>query len=67
MNDLRREINEVFARQQTQLGDIPGASNRMLRATLKKARITASIATATRSLRALNLLSGAELLGTRRE
>jgi hypothetical protein len=32
MNDLRKEINEVFARQQGQLGDVSQASNRMLRA-----------------------------------
>jgi hypothetical protein len=31
MNDLRREIKEVFARQQSQLGDVSGAGNRMLR------------------------------------
>src|SRR2546429_1900098 len=31
MNDLRRDINEVFARQQSQLGDVSGAGNRMLR------------------------------------
>jgi Tol biopolymer transport system component len=30
MNDLRKEINEVFARQQGQLGDVSQASNRML-------------------------------------
>lgn len=32
MNDLRRDINEVFAKQQEQLGDVAGAGNRMLRA-----------------------------------
>jgi len=32
MNDLRRDINEVFAKQQGQLGDVAGAGNRMLRA-----------------------------------
>jgi hypothetical protein len=32
MNDLRRDINEVFATQQAQMGDVSGASNRMLRA-----------------------------------
>jgi hypothetical protein len=32
MNDLRREINEVFANQQTQMGDVSQTSNRMLRA-----------------------------------
>ena len=31
MNDLRRDINEVFAKQQGQLGDVAGAGNRMLR------------------------------------
>lgn len=30
MNDLRREINEVFASQQSQLGDVSQTSNRML-------------------------------------
>jgi hypothetical protein len=32
MNDFRREINEVFAKQQGQLGDAAGTGNRMLRA-----------------------------------
>jgi Tol biopolymer transport system component len=32
MNDLRKDINAVFARQQGQLGDASSASNRMLRA-----------------------------------
>jgi len=32
MNDLRRDINEVFAKEQGQLGDVTGAGNRMLRA-----------------------------------
>ena len=32
MNDLRREINEVFANQQTQMGDVSQTSNRMMRA-----------------------------------
>jgi hypothetical protein len=31
MNDLRRDINEVFAKQQAQLSDLASASNRMLR------------------------------------
>ena len=31
MSDLRRDINEVFARQQSQLDDVSGAGNRMLR------------------------------------
>jgi len=30
MNDLRQDINAVFARQQGQLGDVSSASNRML-------------------------------------
>lgn len=32
MNDLRREINEVFASQQTQMGDVSQTSNRLMRA-----------------------------------
>ncbi|HEV2012547.1 MAG TPA: hypothetical protein VGR77_01475 [Candidatus Dormibacteraeota bacterium] len=32
MNDLRQQIHDVFARQQTQLGDVSDSSNRMLRA-----------------------------------
>ena len=32
MNDLRKDINAVFARQQGQLGDVSSASNRMLHA-----------------------------------
>jgi Tol biopolymer transport system component len=32
MNDLRKDINAVFAWQQGQLGDVSSASNRMLRA-----------------------------------
>jgi hypothetical protein len=32
MNDLRRDLNEVFAKQQGQMGDVAGASNRLLRA-----------------------------------
>jgi hypothetical protein len=39
MNDLRRELNEVFARQQTEMGDISGASNRMLRAATGARRV----------------------------
>jgi len=31
MNDLRREINEIFAAQQTQLGDVSQTSHRMMR------------------------------------
>jgi hypothetical protein len=32
MNDLRRDINEVFEKQQGQLGDVAGTGSRMLRA-----------------------------------
>jgi hypothetical protein len=32
MNDLRRDVNEVFANQQAQVGDVSQSSNRMLRA-----------------------------------
>ena len=32
MNDLRRDINDVFVKQQGQLGDAAGTGNRMLRA-----------------------------------
>jgi hypothetical protein len=32
MNDLRREINEIFASQQTQIGDESQTSNRLMRA-----------------------------------
>jgi hypothetical protein len=39
MNDLRKEINEVFARQQGQLGDVSQASNRMLRAATGTRRV----------------------------
>src|SRR5438034_11540582 len=39
MNDLRRDINEVFAKQQGQLGDVAGAGNRMLRAATVGRRI----------------------------
>ena len=39
MNDLRRDINEVFAKQQGQLGDVAGAGNRMLRAATAGRRI----------------------------
>jgi len=39
MNDLRRDINEVFAKQQGQLGDVAGAGNRMLRAATTGRRI----------------------------
>ena len=39
MNDLRRDINEVFAKQQGQLGDVVGAGNRMLRSATAGRRI----------------------------
>jgi hypothetical protein len=39
MNDLRHDINEVFAKQQAQLADVAGASNRMLRAATAGRRV----------------------------
>jgi hypothetical protein len=39
MNDLRRDVNEVFANQQTQLGDVSQSSNRMLRAATGTRRV----------------------------
>ena len=39
MNDLRRDINEVFAKQQGQLGDAAGTSNQMLRAATAGRRV----------------------------
>jgi hypothetical protein len=39
MNDLRRDINEVFAKQQAQIGDVSQASNPMLRAATAGRRI----------------------------
>jgi hypothetical protein len=39
MNDLRRDINEVFAKQQEHLGDVAGAGNRMLRAATAARRV----------------------------
>ena len=39
MNDLRRDINEVFAKQQAQLGDAAGTSNQMLRAATAGRRV----------------------------
>jgi hypothetical protein len=39
MNDLRRDINEVFAKQQGQLGDSAGTGNRMLRAATAGRRV----------------------------
>src|ERR1700731_4666421 len=39
MNDLRREINEVFANQQTQMGDASQTSNRLMRAATGTRRV----------------------------
>jgi hypothetical protein len=39
MNDLRRDITEVFAKQQEQLGDVAGAGNRMLHAATAARRV----------------------------
>jgi hypothetical protein len=39
MNDLRRDINEVFAKQQGQLGDVAGTGSRMLRAATAGRRV----------------------------
>jgi hypothetical protein len=39
MNDLRRDINEVFAKQQGQLADVAGTGNRMLRAATAERRV----------------------------
>lgn len=39
MNDLRRDINEVFGTQQAQMGDVAGAGNRMLRAATGARRV----------------------------
>jgi hypothetical protein len=39
MNDLRRDVNEVFANQQAQLGDLAQARNRMLRAATSTGRV----------------------------
>jgi hypothetical protein len=43
MNDLRKEINEVFARQQGQLGDVSQAGNRMLRAATGTPRVNRQV------------------------
>jgi hypothetical protein len=43
MNDLRREIDEVFAKQQEQLGDVAGAGNRMLHAATAGRRVNAQL------------------------
>jgi hypothetical protein len=39
MSDLRRDINEVFAKQQEPLGDVAGAGNRMLHAATARRRV----------------------------
>ena len=39
MNDLRRDVNDVFANQQAQLGDVSQSSNRMLRAAIPTRRV----------------------------
>jgi hypothetical protein len=39
MNDLRHDINEVFAKEQGQLGDAAGTGNRMLRAATAGRRV----------------------------
>jgi hypothetical protein len=39
MNDLRHDINEVFAKQQAQMGDAAGTGNRMLRAATAGRRV----------------------------
>jgi hypothetical protein len=39
MNDLRRDVNEVFAKQQGQLGEVAGTGNRMLRAATAGRRV----------------------------
>src|SRR5258708_17009486 len=43
MNDLRRDVNEVFAKQQGQLGDIAGSGNRMLRAATSGRRVNRQV------------------------
>ena len=43
MNDLRRDINEVFAKQQGQLGDAAGTGNRMLRAATAGRRVNSRL------------------------
>jgi len=40
MNDLRRDINDVFAKQQEQLGDAASAGNRMLRSATAGRRVS---------------------------
>jgi len=39
MNDLRKDVNEVFARQQVQLGDVSQATSRMLHAATAGRRV----------------------------
>ena len=46
MNDLRKDINAVFASQQGQLGDVSSASNRMLRAASAERRSHRQLRTA---------------------
>ena len=46
MNDLRKDINAVFARQQGQLGDMSSAGNRMLRAASAERRSHRQLRTA---------------------
>jgi Tol biopolymer transport system component len=46
MNDLRKDINAVFAWQQGQLGDVSSASNRMLRAASAERRSHRQLRTA---------------------
>ena len=43
MNDLRRDIHEVFEKQQGQMGDIPGTSQRMLRAATAGRRVNSQL------------------------
>src|SRR5438874_2097600 len=43
MNDLRREINDVFAKQQEQLGDAASAGNRMLRSATVGRRVNSRL------------------------
>ena len=46
MNDLRKDINAVFAWQQSQLGDVASAGNRMLRAASAERRSHRQLRTA---------------------
>jgi hypothetical protein len=45
MNDLRRDINEVFEKQQGQLGDVAGTGSRMLRAATAGRRVNRQLRT----------------------